>query len=125
MKSCLVSRSSVSWFLVFGAWFLVYWFLGFKWYWFQSFSVSKCLGFLVSKVIGPEVSRFQSFNEPTLPQFHFILSGRYENHIQNSQELIRRIFMIVRCPSFPRNKIRFTKLSDVQNNNCHKLLQLS
>ena len=79
----------VSWFLG----FLVSGFLSSLVSWFLGFDfclVSKCLGFLVS-----EFQRFQCFNDPILPQLHFMLSGGYWSHIQDFQELIRRSVGIV------------------------------
>ena len=48
----------------------------------ESFKVSQLLGVLVSwlldsKFLGFKVSRFQSFNDPIIPTFHFMFSGRY------------------------------------------------
>ena len=53
---------SVSWFLV---------------YWFQSFLVSKLIVFKVSWSLGFRISKFQRFNDPILPNFHFMLFDRY------------------------------------------------
>ena len=36
------------------------------------------------------------------PKKPFMFSGRYWSHIQDLQDFIRRIFVILRCPSFPK-----------------------
>ena len=50
----------------------VSWFLVFSISWFLGFPVSKFLGFLVSNFLGFLVSSFQRFNDPILPNFHFM-----------------------------------------------------
>ena len=59
---------------------------------------------------------------PILPKLHFMFSGRYWYHIQDFQDLFRRIFMICRCPSFPffaklriSNILKFIKIVLVRN----------
>ena len=79
--------------------FLVSNLLGFLVSWFQSFLVSWILGFLVSKFLGLLVPTCQSSKD--LPDAHSIFSRRYWSHIQDLQDFIRRIFGIVRRPSFP------------------------
>ena len=90
---------------------LVYWFLGFLGFlvsWFLELLVSKFLGSKVSwfqSFLGFLVSKSQSFNDPTLPSFHFIVSGRDRSHIEDFQEFIRRIFEMCRAPSFTSIRI--------------------
>ena len=51
--------------------------------------------FLVSKNLGFEMFWFQSFED--LPNFQFMISGRYWSHVQDFQNCLRRISMICRC----------------------------
>ena len=47
------------------------------------------------------VLKLQSFNDPILPKFGFVLSGKYWSCCQDVQEFIRRIVEISRHLSFP------------------------
>ena len=49
------------------------------------------------------ISCFRKEICPILPNSHFLFSGRPWSHIQDFQELIGRIFIICRCPSFPKS----------------------
>ena len=92
-----------------GAWFLVLLFLGFKVCWFLGFLVSKFLSFLVSK--------FRLFNDPILPHFHFMFSGRYWSHIQYFQKTSRQILMNVRRTFFSKLSNCSKSTNEISNNN--------
>ena len=66
----------------FGKQLLASWVLGFKVSCFQSLLASWFQSFLESKL--------QSFNDPILPKFHFMFSGRYRSHIQDFKTLLDR-----------------------------------
>ena len=108
---CWLQGFMVSWFLGFLVFnFLVSWFLGFlvSWClvsWFLGLWVSWFLFFLVSWFLGSWfrrfwVSWFQCFRD--LPNSNCMLFNKYWSHIQDFRDLIKRIFIIVRRPSFPK-----------------------
>ena len=88
---------------------------------FQRFLVFSFLGcktcFKVSWFLGFKISKFQRFNDPILPNSHFMSFDRHRSHIQDFQDCIRRIFVIFRRPSVPTfsklpisNILRFIKI---------------
>ena len=122
---CLVSDFLIYWFigfLVLG--FLVSGFLGFLVSWFQGLLVSWLLGFKDYWFIGFLVSWIQKKSLvfltdiwPILPICHFMFFDRYWFHIQDFQDLRRRIFIICRCLPLPKvptnwtsNILRYAKI---------------
>lgn len=60
-------------------------------FWLLVVLVSQFVGSLVSKFFGPSFT--DSF-------FHFIFSGSCWFHIKDFQEIVKRIFIVFRCPPF-------------------------
>ena len=88
----------ISWFCGFRVlWFygfVVLWFYGFMALWFYGFMVLWCCGLWFGGFV---VLCFYVFKK-----YQIMSSGRYWFHITNFRDLFRRIFIISRCPSFPK-----------------------
>ena len=92
--------------------FLVSWLLGALFV-----LVSWCHGFLVSWFQSFLESKFQSFNDLILPKNLFDVFRKILIPHQDFQEKFRRIFIIVLCPSFQKQKLLNFQHFELYKNN--------